>query len=337
MKRAMDEGHTHYGEFAHIRELREAVADKYGGLEVDVDPDRVLVTPGSTMGIYMVLRGLVGPGNGLVTFDPCFFGYLETMKHVGCVPVPVPRYVDEDWAFHREDLEAAVTSETKGILICSPDNPTGAVLGRRELEDVAEVAVERDLMVVSDDIYDAITYDGEEFSSIAALPGMAERTVILNGLSKTYAMTGWRVGYVIAPTDELAKRFMEIQMSTFLVLNAAVQRAALAALTGPQDCVAEMVAGYAERREYVLDFWDGVPGAKLTRPKGAFYAFPDISSYGLSSAEMAKYLREEADVVVTRGSLFGARGEGHIRQAYAQTMEDIVEGLDRIGEALAKL
>jgi aminotransferase len=337
MKQAMDEGHTHYGEFAHIQELREAIAEKYRGLGVDVDPDRVLVTPGSTMGIYMVLRGLVGPGNSLVTFDPCFFGYLEAMKHVGCVPVPVPRYVDEDWAFHREDLEAAVTLETRGILICSPDNPTGAVLGQRELEDIAEVAVEKDLMVVSDDIYDAITYDGEEFSSIAALPGMAERTVILNGLSKTYAMTGWRVGYVIAPTDELAKRFMEIQMSTFLVLNAAVQRAALAALVGPQDCVTEMVKGYAERREYVLDFWEGVPGVSVTKPRGAFYVFPNISSYGLSSVEMAKYLREEGDVVVTPGSLFGSKGEGHIRQAYAQSMEDIVEGLGRIGEALAKL
>ena len=245
MKEAMDEGHTHYGNFRHIPELREAVAAKYRRLGVDADPERVLITPGSTMGIYMVFNGLMEPGDDLLTFDPCFFGYFHSQRLLGFNPVPVPRYKEENWRFHVEDLYEAATPRTKALLICSPDNPTGAVLGDDELKGIAEFAEEKDITVISDDIYDEITYDGARFRSIASLPGMRERTVILNGLSKAYAMTGWRVGYAIAPDEELYEKFFEIQMSTFLVVNAAVQRAGVAALTGPQDCVREMVAEYA--------------------------------------------------------------------------------------------
>jgi aminotransferase len=337
MKEAMDEGHTHYGNFRHIPELREAVAAKYRRLGVDADPEHVLITPGSTMGIYMVFNGLMEPGDDLLTFDPCFFGYFHSQRLLGFNPVPVTRYKDENWRFHVEDLYKAATPKTKALLICSPDNPTGAVLGDNELKGIAEFAQEKDITVISDDIYDEITYDGARFRSIASLPGMSERTVILNGLSKAYAMTGWRVGYAIAPDEKLYEKFFEIQMSTFLVVNAAVQRASVAALTGPQDCVREMVAEYDEKRRFVLDAYGEMPGVNVTRPEGAFYLFPDVSSYGMSSPKMAEYLREEARVAITPGHLFGSNGEGHIRNAFCQSMGDLSEGLDRIKKALGKL
>jgi aspartate/methionine/tyrosine aminotransferase len=337
MVRAMEEGRTHYGDFRHILELREAVAAKYQRLGVDANPEWVIITPGSTMGIYMVFKTLMAPGEEFITMDPCFFGYYEPVRHLGIRARTVPRYKGEDWGFHPENLYGATTDKTRALLICSPDNPTGAVMGDEELGAVADYAEERDVTVISDDIYDEITYDGVKFKSVASLPGMAERTVILNGLSKTYAMTGWRVGYIIAPSQELYDRLFSLQMASFLVVNAAIQHASLAALTGPQDCVREMVADYGRKRRFVVDAWRDIPRVAITEPKGAFYAFPDISEYGLTSAQMSKYLMDEAAVAVTPGHLFGANGEGHVRNAFAQSMSELEEALTRIRAALAKL
>lgn len=337
MKMAIDKGYTHYGDFRHIPELREAVAAKYQKYGVDVDPELVIITPGSTMGIYMTYSILMEPGEEFITMDPCFFGYYNPAKQLGVKPVPVPRYKDENWSFHLNDLQKVTTDKTKAILICSPDNPTGSVLKDENLKEIAEYAVENDIKVISDDIYDMITYDGHKFKSIASISGMADRTVILNGLSKTYAMTGWRVGYVIAPDKEMYDRLFSIQMSTFLVLNQAMQHASLAALTGPQDCVIEMVKKYEKKRNYTLDRWDEVPNVEVTKPEGAFYLFPDLSAYGKTSSQLAKYILEEAHVAITPGHMFGNKGEGHIRNAYAQSMTDLEEGLDRIKSALNKL
>ncbi|MCW4051539.1 MAG: aminotransferase class I/II-fold pyridoxal phosphate-dependent enzyme [Candidatus Bathyarchaeota archaeon] len=337
MKKAMDDGHTHYGNFRHILELREAVAAKYQKLGVDVDPELVIITPGSTMGIFMVFDALMKRGDDLLTMDPAFFGYYQPIEYLGINAVPVPRHKEEGWKFHTEDLYEKTTDKTKALLICSPDNPTGAVLDDEDLKGIADYTKEKDKWVISDDIYDEITYDGHKFKSIATLPGMQERTVILNGLSKTYAMTGWRVGYIIAPNKELYDTLFTTQMCTFLVLNAALQRASIAALTGPQDCVKEMVAKYEKKRDCVLDAWNDIPKVTVTKPEGAFYTFPDLSEYGLSSPKMAKYIRDEANVAITPGHLFGKNGEGHIRNAYAQSMPDLEEGLSRIKKALAKL
>ena len=337
MKKAMDDGYTHYGNFRHILELREAVAAKYHKYGVDVDPEHVIITPGSTMGIYMVFRTLMQPGENYITMDPCFFGYYGPTEELGVNAVPVPRYKDENWDFHLGDVQKATTDKTKGILICSPDNPTGSVLRDEKLKEIAEYSIENNITVISDDIYDELTYDGHKFKSIASLPGMSERTIILNGLSKTYAMTGWRVGYIIAPDQETYDRLFKIQMSTFLVLNQAMQHASIAALSGPQDCVAEMVKKYQAKRDYALDRWAEVPNVEVTKPEGAFYLFPNLSAYGKSSAQLAKYFREEANVAITPGHLFGKQGEGHIRNAYAQSMADLEEGMDRIKAALKKL
>ena len=336
MKRALDEGHTHYGSFAGIPELKEAVAAKYDGYGVDVDPGRVLITPGSTMGIYMALKGLTDPGDGILTADPCFFAYYSTFDFVGVKAVGFPRYEGEGWVVHPEDLAEALNPRTKGILICSPDNPTGAVLTDAEMRGIADLAVDHDLTVVADEIYDMITFDGAEHRSIASLPGMAERTVILNGFSKAYAMTGWRLGYVIAPSEELYRRLFGIQMSTYLVVNAAVQRAGVAALTRSQDCVREMVEAYDAKRRFCVDAYGGMDGVECASPQGAMYVFPDVSSFGLSSSELCGKLME-AGVSVRSGADFGSRGEGHFRQSYAQSMADIREGLERMAGAFEGL
>jgi len=337
MKEALDEGRTHYGDFKHIPEFREAIASYYKRMGVKADPDFVIVTPGSTMGIYMALRVLVGLGNDIITMDPCFFAYRSTMRNIGCNPVRLYRYKDEGWGIHLEDLEETYTPKTKAILICSPDNPTGYVFGKEELKGIAEFAEEKDIMVISDDIYSEITYDGVQFTSIASIPNMRDRTVILNGLSKAYAMTGWRVGYVITPDEDLYNRFHDIQLATYLVLNAAVQRASVAALTGPQDQVREMVTGYEEKRRLVMDAYEEIPDVSFVKPKGAFYLFPDMSAYEKNSRKLVQYIRDEAGVAVTPGVLFGSNGEGHFRQAFAQSKEDLEEGIDRIKQALKKL
>ncbi len=336
MKKALDDGYTHYGDFKHILELREAVAEKYQKYGVDADPDHVLITPGSTMGIYMAYKALMTPGEEFITMDPCFFGYFHAVKQLGIKPVPVPRHKEENWDFHIQDIYDATTPKTKALLICNPDNPTGSVLGENKLKEIAQYAIENDVMVISDDIYDEISYDGHRFKSIAALPEMQERTIILNGLSKTYAMTGWRVGYIIAPDKETYEKLFSVQMATYLVLNAAMQRASIAALKGPQKPVKAMVKKYEEKRDYVLDRWSEIPDVGVTKPEGAFYLFPDLSAYGKSSSEMTKYLREEARVAVTPGHLFGKHGEGHIRNSYAQSLDELEEGLDRIKTALKK-
>jgi aminotransferase len=336
MKNAIDDGFTHYGDFRHILALREAVAVKYKRYGVEVDPEQVIITPGSTMGIYMVFKALFKPGDELIVMDPCFFGYFSAVKEQGFKTVPVMRSKD-DWSFNIEDVYAATTERTRAVLICSPDNPTGTVLSEKELKEVAEYSVEKDIKIISDDIYDEITYDGAEFKSIAALPAMKERTLILNGLSKTYSMTGWRVGYIIPPDKETYVNLFSLQMSTYLVLNQALQYASLEALTGPQDSVAKMVEGYNEKREFVVDTWNDMPNVSVTKPKGAFYTFPDLSAYGKNSAEMTQYIRDEARVLITPGHLFGAQGEGHIRNSFAQSMDDLSEGLTRIKKALAKL
>ncbi len=336
MKQAMEDGYTHYGDFRHILELRQAVADKYRRYGVEVDPELVLITPGSTMGIYMAYKALMKPGEEFIVMDPCFFGYFLAVKEQGIKPVPVPRS-GEDWSFNIDDVYEATTDKTRAVLICSPDNPTGAVLSDKELQELAEYSMEKDVKIISDDIYDEILYDGAKFKSIASLPGMRERTIILNGLSKTYAMTGWRVGYIIAPDKETYDTMFSLQMSTYLVLNQALQYASLEALTGPQDGVKRMVKGYKAKRDYVIDAWRDMPKVSITKPKGAFYAFPDLSAYEMSSAKMAEYIKNEANVAITPGHLFGAQGEGHIRNSFAQSMDDLSEGLDRIKNALSKL
>jgi len=336
MKQAMDDGYTHYGDFRHILALRQAVADKYKRYGVEVDPEQVIITPGSTMGIYMAYKAFLEPGDELIVMDPRFFGYFDAVEEQGFKTVPVKRSKD-DWSFKIEDIYAATTDKTRAVLMCSPDNPTGAVLSDKELKELAEYSKEKDVKIISDDIYDEITYDGAKFKSIAALPEMKENTLILNGLSKTYAMTGWRVGYIIPPDKATYDRLFSFQMSTYLVLNQALQYASLEALSGPQDSVAKMVKGYREKREYVVDAWNDMPKVSVSKPKGAFYTFPDLSAYGKTSAELAKYFRAEAKVAITPGHLFGAQGEGHVRNSFAQSMDDLSEGLDRIKRALAKL
>ncbi len=211
------------------------------------------------------------------------------------------------------------------------------MLSDTQLHDIACFAGEKDLPIISDDIYDRMIYDGHRFTSIASFPEAKDRTVILNGLSKTYAMTGWRSGYIIAPDKPTYTSLWNTQMAAYLVIPEAIQHASIAALTGPQDCVEEMKRGYRRKRDYAYDVLTDLKGVHLSKPKGAFYLFPDISDYGVTSAKMTAHIRETVNLGITDGSLFGKQGEGHIRISYAQSMDNLERGLERLKEALRKL
>ena len=337
MKNALDKGVTHYGDMAGLLELREAIAKRYKRYDVDIDPKYITLTPGSSMGIYMVTKALAGPGDHIATMNPCFFGYLNPFKELGIVPAWVPRHEKEGWSIHADELEKSITHRTKAILICSPDNPTGTVLTIKDLKAIAEIAQKYDLYVISDDIYDDIVYDGVKVQHIASLPDMKDRTIIINGLSKAYAMTGWRMGYIISPCKTIYETLSEIQHASYLVTNSAIQVAAVAALTGPQDCITRMVKEYDEKRKMVYDLYSEIKGITITKPVGAFYFFPNVSSYGVRSRELTAYFLEEAKVQVTPGANFGSNGEYHFRNAYCQSANDLHEGIDRIKKALLKL
>jgi aminotransferase len=334
MKKALDMELTHYGEQAGLPELREAVAKRYKRYGIDVNPRYVTLTPGSSMGIYMSAKALASPGDNFATMNPCFFGYLPPLAENGVLPNWIPRHEEEGWSIHADELDKAITHRTKAILLCCPDNPTGTVLTSSDLKAIAEVAIKHDLYVVSDDIYDDITYDGVKVEHIASLPGMKERTVILNGVSKAYAMTGWRLGYVVSPDEKIYKKMADIQQSTYFVTNPAIQYAAAAALTGPQDSVKRMVKEYDEKRRMVYDLYSDMRAVTVSKPVGAFYFFPNISSYGVPSRKFAEILSREESVQVTPGANFGSNGEYHFRNAYCQSTADLQEGLARIKKVL---
>lgn len=337
MKKALDDGVTHYGDFAGLLELREAIAKRYQRYGVDVNPQNIVLTPGSSMGIYMVAKALAGPGDHIATMNPCFFGYLSPFKELGIIPAWIPRHEEDGWCIYADELEKSITNRTKAILICSPDNPTGTILTIKDLKAIAEVAQKHNLYIITDDIYDDIVYDGIKVQHIASLPGMRKRTIIINGLSKAYAMTGWRMGYVISPSRVVHEILSEIQHASYLVVNSAIQVAAIEALTGPQDCVSRMVKEYDEKRKMVYDLYCDISGVTVTKPVGAFYFFPNVSSYGIKSRELVAYFLSEAKVQVTPGVNFGSNGEYHFRTAYCQSVKDLQEGIDRIKKALLKL
>ena len=245
------------------------------------------------------------------------------------MPVTVLLNERRNYGIEQEALEKKITNRTKMIWLCNPSNPTGHVFSRQDLEIIAEVAQKHDLIVFMDEIYEKIVYDGARHVSIGSLPGMEDRTITVNGFSKAYAMTGWRIGYVVAG-KKLSATLRKLHYYAVLCPNAISQKAAFAALTGPQDCVQEMVSAYSRRREFVLDELEKIESLSYTKPKGAFYVFPDFSSYEKSDEVLASHLLKEARVVTAPGSGFGRAGEGHLRISYSVSYEQVKEGMERI-------
>lgn len=337
-KRALDAGHTRYGPGLGIPELREAVAQKLLGYNrIEADPEtQVMITVGAQEALTLSMLALVDPGDEVIIADPTYTNYRAHVPLVSGKPVYVPAREENGFMMTAEDIEAAITDRTRVLLINSPANPTGTVASRSDLETYARLAQKHDLMVISDEAYEALVYGDAQHLSIATLPGMSERTVSIFTFSKAYAMTGWRVGYLTGPAEVVdAMHKMQEEVVSCAVTFA--QHGALAALEGPQDCVAEMVAEYDKRRQFILGALTDIEGITCIEPKGAFYVFANISSFGLTSVDLAMHLLEKAAVVTVPGDAFGPSGEGFLRLSYASSMAELEEGVNRIRKGVQML
>ncbi len=335
--RAIANGQTRYTPPGGIPELRAAIAEDAGrrrGLEFS--PHQVVVSPGLKPNLFFAMLALLEPGDEVLYPDPGYPSYSMLPGLAGGVGVPVPVLEERGFAFDLDAFDRLLSSRTKVILLNSPANPTGGVMSRSDLEHIAEKAIANDCYILSDEIYCRLAYDGLEVPSIASLPGMAERTVICDGFSKTYAMTGWRLGYAILP-PALAECVETQLMHVIGCAAQATQLAALAALTGPQAEVDAHVTDYQHRRDLLVDGLNRIPGLRCQRPQGAFYVFPNIQATGMTSDQMADYLLAEAGVAVLPGNGFGKNGEGYIRLSYSTSEANIKKGLERIAQAIQYL
>jgi aspartate aminotransferase len=333
---AMFRGETHYVASAGIPELRRAIARKLQAENrIPVTPDEIIVTPGGKAALFVSILALVGPGDDVLMFDPGWVSYEPMVLMAGARCLHVPLLPEENYRITREAIDAVLTPQTRLMIVNSPNNPTGRVLTREEAEAIVAVAQEHDIVVISDEIYEKIMYDGREHLSLAAFPGMAERTLTVNGFSKAYAMTGWRLGYVAGPAP-LIRQIMKVHSHSATCATSFAQWGGVAALEGPQDVIDAMVAAWDRRRRFVTERLNAIPGFRCPLPEGAFYAFPDVSGTGLSGQEVAQKLIEEAYVGVTPGDAFGASGSGCIRLSFATADELLERALDRIANVFGR-
>src|SRR5438445_6646910 len=329
-KKALDEGATHYAPYPGIPALREAIAeDAQARKGFPVTPDRVFVTVGGKGVMLYAILGLIDPGDEVLVPDPGYPIYESLTSFVGATPVPVPIRMEHDFRIDLDELASLVTPRTRMLVINSPANPTGGVLTRADLEAIAELAIRHDLVVLADEIYGRILYDGEKHVSIASLPGMAERTIVLDGFSKTFAMTGWRLGYAIVPPS-LVQMYGQLIINTISCAPTFAQIGAVEALRGPQGPIDAMVTEFKARRDLVVDGLNEIPGIRCLRPQGASYAFHETAVTGLTAAELANRLLNEADVCVLAGTAFGGIGTDHIRISYANSRQNLTKALVRI-------
>lgn len=327
---ALEHGFTTYTSNAGLIELRAAIARylsrRFG---VQYHPDgEVLVCVGVSEGLDLALRAILNPGDEVLYAEPCYVSYAPTIRFAGGQPVVVATRAEDGFRIDVEKLKSAVTERTKAILLCSPNNPTGAVLSRRNLQAIVDLAVEHDLYILSDEIYERLTYD-QEHVCISTLPGAWERTVLLNGFSKAHAMTGWRIAYACAPRP-LLEAMLKIHQYTMLCAPHVAQRAALEALDHGEADVEEMVADYDRRRRYFVAGLNKI-GLDCAPPGGAFYAFPSVRRTGLTSEQFAEQLLKTQRVAVVPGNAFGPSGEGHVRCSYATSLLNLEEALERMG------
>jgi aspartate aminotransferase len=332
---AMNAGETHYVASAGIPALRKAIADKLradNGIEVDPNGG-VIVTPGGKQALFEAALAFVETGVDVMIPEPAWVSYGPMVELAGGTVVPVPLDPDDSWRLTSEALVEVWTPATRILLTNSPNNPTGRVFDDAELAAIAAFAQERDLLVFSDEMYEKILYDGQKHTSIATLPGMAERTLVFNGLSKAYAMTGWRLGYVAGPGSFL-QQIEKVHSHSVTCATSFVQRAGVVALNGPQEFISQMVSAWDRRRRNLAERLSAINGISCPLVEGAFYAFADIRGTGMSSTQAAELFLQEAHVAMTPGVAFGAAGEGHVRLSFATSDELLAAAADRIGQVL---
>jgi aspartate/methionine/tyrosine aminotransferase len=328
-KRALDAGATHYGPSAGLPELREAIARHVSATRgVPVAPEQVVVTPGAKPIMFFTIMALVGRGDEVIYPNPGFPIYESVINFVGGTPVPIPLRESSEFGFDLELFETSVSSRTKLIIINSPQNPTGGVLDRAQIERIAAIARRHQVPVLTDEIYRQFLYEGE-FVSILQVPDLHRQTILLDGFSKSYAMTGWRLGYGVFP-PELVEHITRLMVNSASCTASFVQLAGIAALEGEQAAVGRMVAEFRRRRDILVDGLNKLPGVQCLRPRGAFYVFPNITGTGRSSTEVADRLLSEAGVAALSGAAFGAHGEGYLRFSYANSEANLRTALERM-------
>ncbi|BFJ02445.1 aromatic amino acid aminotransferase [Priestia megaterium] len=326
---SLERGYTSYTANAGLLELRfEIMKYMKRNFNVSYDyKDDIIVTVGGSQALDITMRALINPEDEIIVVEPNFVSYSPLISLAGGVPVAIETTAETEFKLQPKQIEEVITSNTKALLLCSPNNPTGSSLSKEELQAIADIVIKHDLLVITDEIYAELTYD-EEFTSIASLEGMKERTIIISGFSKGFAMTGWRLGYICAPT-EIAKAMLKIHQYTMMCAPTMAQYGAIEALQNGQHDVEEMRKSYRRRRNYMVKSLNQI-GLECHSPGGAFYVFPSIKKTGLSSEEFAEQLLLEERVAVVPGNVFGKGGEGHIRCSYASSMESLEESIKRI-------
>lgn len=334
---AMNKGYTHYVPAAGIPELREAIAEHISESRgLDVKPEEVVVTPGAKPIMFFSVLACVEPEDEVMYPNPGFPIYESIIKFVGAKPVPMPLKEENDFRLDGEDFKEKLSRKTKMIILNSPENPTGGVLTRENLKLIADsIANREDLLVLSDEIYSRIIYEGKH-ESIATFPNMKEKTIILDGFSKTYAMTGWRLGYGVMRKD-LAEKITQLMINSNSCTCAFTQMAGVEALKGPQDEPQKMVEEFRKRREFIVSGLNKIEGISCKKPQGTFYVFPNVKKVGMDCRQLSDYLLKNAGVAVLPGTAFGEYGNGYLRISFANSLQNIEKALKRIKEALQKL
>lgn len=333
--KALRDGHHGYTPANGILPLREAVAaDMARRRNIDIDPERIVVVPGGKVTMYFAITMFGQPGVEIMYPDPGFPIYRSVIEFSGAKAVPIPLYEENGFSFSAEEVLANITEKTRLIIVNSPANPTGGVVPKAELDKlVAGLANHPQVTVMSDEIYARMVYDGVPHASLTAYPEIADRLILLDGWSKTYAMTGWRLGWAVWPKD-LAPIATRLAINIHSCVNAATQFAGIEALTGPQGPVDEMVAAFDRRRDVIVERLNALPGFRCVRPGGAFYAFPNIEETGFKSGDLQERLLTQADVAVISGTSFGHQGEGYLRFSYANSIDNIERAINRVANLL---
>jgi aspartate/methionine/tyrosine aminotransferase len=329
-KKALDDGYTHYGPTQGLPELRETIAGYVSRTRgIQVGPEHVSVVPGGKPIIFFPMLALLEPGDEVIYPNPGFPIYESMINFLGAKPVAMPLEESRGFSFDLNRFESLLSPRTKMVILNSPQNPTGGAIPKEDIAALAGMLRDRDLVVLSDEIYSRIYYGSEAPASIASYPGMLEKTIILDGFSKTYAMTGWRMGYGVMPTW-LVDAVNKLMVNSNSCTASFTQRAGIAALTGPQDCVEQMVAEFRRRRDAICGGLNDVPGFRCAIPGGAFYAFANVTGTGMPSKELADFLLYEAGVSCLNGGAFGQYGDGYIRFSYANSLANLNEAVARI-------
>ena len=331
--KALDEGWTHYGPASGDMNLKEAIVDEIkSSRNIDIGVENVVVTPGAKPIMFFGILSCVEEGDEVIYPNPGFPIYESMINFIGAKPVPLTLREEKDFSFEIDELSDLINDKTRMIIINSPQNPTGGVLSLEDLEQIASLVAERDIIVMTDEVYSRMVYDGEHHS-ILSLDGMKEKTILIEGFSKTYAMTGWRLGYGVMP-ENVADMVSKFMVNSNSCTASFTQRAGIQALTGSQEDSENMIAEFKERKSVIVDGLNAIPGISCRTPKGAFYVFPNIKETGMTSEEAENKFLNDAGVACLKGTSFGANGEGYIRFSYANSKENIREALERIERVL---